>query len=611
MTTLFQLNALQNLGSVPNLEKHLPLDWWKSLLASLVQQSDCENTSHTLEDVTWLINTLDLKEEESILDLCCGQGRHSLALCKKHFNRVTGIDRSRNLIRLARRQAKKGNLCVKFSEGDARNLRLGENSHDAVFIFGNTLGSFEQKDEDHQVLAAIKRVLRSSGRVALDLAEGAFVRDQFEPRSWSWIDHSHFVCQERSLSEDKQRLITREVIVHSERGVIIDQFYAEKLYDKELIFTLLKGLDFSSIEIDASAERLLISAIAPTKQATIKKAPKKTEVTVLLGDPHLPDKVKRDGHYNPEDIETVQRLKNALSSLPEFTFKFIDHHKRLISELMTKPPTMVFNLCDEGYMNHATMELHVPSLLEMFKIPYSGAGPDCLAMCYNKSVVRALAYDLDIPVPEETYFGSLDQAASIPSVFPALLKPNFGDNSIGITQKAVVYTTDEFMSYLSTLKEQFTDMPILVQEFLEGKEYSVGIIGNLDNFTILPILEVNFDALPSDLPKILGYESKWDPTSPYWNDISYQEATLEEEEARKLVEYSIRLFERCNCKDYARIDFRADRQGKIKLLEVNPNPGWCWDGKLNKMAAMQGITYAGLLELILTAAKERLSKSVL
>ena len=148
---------------------------------------------------------------------------------------------------------------------------------------------------------------------------------------------------------------------------------------------------------------------------------------------------------------------------------------------------------------------------------------------------------------------------------------------------------------------------MLVQEYLTGQEYSVGLIGNPDQgLRALPILEVDYSRLDPNLPRILGYESKWEPDSPYWNQIRYQEAQLPEIQQQQLVEHSARLFERLGCRDYARFDFRADARGEIKLLEVNPNPGWCWDGKLNLMAGFQGMRYSELLGQILQAAVERL-----
>jgi D-alanine-D-alanine ligase len=132
------------------------------------------------------------------------------------------------------------------------------------------------------------------------------------------------------------------------------------------------------------------------------------------------------------------------------------------------------------------------------------------------------------------------------------------------------------------------------------------MIGNPGiGFRFLPVMEVDFGELDPGLPPILGYESKWLPDSPYWTQIKYREATLEDDTIRQLYDQSSLLFERLGCRDYARIDFRADASGTIKLLEVNPNPGWCWDGKLNIMAGYAGMRYADLLESILQAAQSR------
>jgi D-alanine-D-alanine ligase len=121
------------------------------------------------------------------------------------------------------------------------------------------------------------------------------------------------------------------------------------------------------------------------------------------------------------------------------------------------------------------------------------------------------------------------------------------------------------------------------------------------------VLEVDYSRLDPTLPRVLTYESKWIPGSPYWTDISYREARLDEDTRRKLTDYSNILFERLGCRDYARFDFRADAAGEIKLLEVNPNPGWCWDGKLNLMAEMAGLRYPDLLRLITEAAQQRVA----
>ncbi len=267
----------------------------------------------------------------------------------------------------------------------------------------------------------------------------------------------------------------------------------------------------------------------------------------------------------------------------------------------------MLNLCDEGFGNDAFKELHVPAFLEMLDLPYTGAGPACLGICYDKALVRAMAQALDIPVPLETYVRAGDRLATLPSVFPALLKPAHGDSSIGITQDAVVRDPEALLAYLGHLNEILPGRPALIQEFLTGAEYSIALVGNpATGLDALPILEVDYSALDPGLPRILGYESKWHPDSPYWTDINYLETGLDAERQREMVVQSIRLFEVLGCRDYARFDFRSDANGVIKLLEANPNPGWCWDGKLNLMAGFAGLSYSDLLERILDVAFNRI-----
>lgn len=617
-----EISKTRTLGPVADLEKHLPADWWRTLFNSLYLKTDAdvaEDHENTVQEVHMIIQALNLKPQDHILDLCCGQGRHLLELYQRGYTNVIGIDRSRYLIRVAKKRAQQLNCRIRFSEGDARKIRSKESSLDCVLLLGNSFGFFESQEEDIDVLESILHVLKSEGKLAIDVVNGLWMRNNFEPRSWEWIDGNQFVCRERSLSKDGSRIISREVIVHAERGVIADQFYAERLYSFEEIKAILEKLQFSEIiqhsdimpkssrnqDLGMMGNRMFITAVAPVKKAKLHAQQKTTNMLVLMGDPKLPDTVKRNGQFNEEDLSTIQRLKDALDTL-NYSTKYFNSHTLLIDYLRQNKPDFVFNLCDEGFNNIATQELHVAALLELLNIPYSGAAPACLALCYNKAIVRAVAQTMEIPVPLETYYDPSDQAATIPSIFPALLKPNLGDSSIGITKDAVVHDSEALVAYLENLKTLLPNTPILIQEYLTGNEYSVGVIGNPGNFSILPILEVDYHNLPTNLPKILGYESKWIPDSPYWDKIHYVQAKLDLEIERQLVDYSTMLFERLGCRDYARFDFRADEQGVIKLLEVNPNPGWCWDGKLNLMANFAGKTYSDLLGMIIEAALERL-----
>lgn len=614
------------LGPVADLEHHLPEEWWRSLFDSLYLQTDgdvVENDANTASEIDLLIATTGIQPSDRILDLCCGQGRHTLELARRGFQKVTGVDRSRYLIRVARRRAKQMDFSVSFHEGDARKVRFPENSFDSVILMGNSFGYFERAEDDLQVLENITRILRPGGPLVLDLTDGEWMREHFEARSWEWIDENHFVCRERALAGDGMRLVSRELVSHAERGVIADRFYAERLYSREAIETLLKEAGFRNVRMHGTVEaksdrgqdlgmmahRLFLSAQGPRRFPAMASSRRRAErVAVLLGDPSLPDSVKREGRFNSEDLETVQRLKDALSELAGYDFEYLDNHATLVNELRGLNADLVLNFCDEGLNNDAFAELHVPALLEALGMPYSGAGPACLGLCYDKALVRAIAESIDINVPLESYFRADDQSATLPSVFPAILKPNFGDSSIGIMRDAVVHSTREFMDYLNKLRTEMPNRPLLVQEFLPGTEVSVGLIGNPGtSLRALPILEVDYSGLEAELPRILGYESKWIPDSAYWRQIAYRNTTLELAQQRSLVDWSTALFERLHCRDYARFDFRADAKGNMKFLEANPNPGWCWDGKFNLMAGFDGLSYADLLRLIMEAAKERLS----
>ena len=616
----------RTLGPLSDLERHLPTDWWRTLFNSLYLKTDgdvVENPENTRQEVDMVIRLAALEPNDRILDLCCGQGRHSLELARRGFANVMGIDRSRYLIRQARKRARAEGLKVAFHEGDARKLRGSKSSFHCVMLLGNSFGYFEQQADDEAVLKNILQLLARQGILILDVVDGEWMREHFEARSWEWIDGDHFVCRERALTKDGRRIVTREVITHAEKGVIADPFYAERLYTGEQLVGLLEKVGYEMVrmqdalqtastrgqDLGMMAHRLILTAQMPVRTAKVSpEAEPFPKVTVLLGDPTLPDRVKKEGRFNAEDLDTIQRMKNALAELEGFEFSYVDNHQNLLRSLVSAPPDFVFNLCDEGYRNDAFMELHVPAVLEMLGVPYSGAGPACLGLCYNKNLVSRIAQSVDLPVPMESYVGPDDTVATLPSAFPALVKPNFGDSSMGITKNAVVRSPDELFSHVEWLRNTFGSCAILIQEFLTGPEYSIGIAGNPGlTYTIFPPLEVDYSALDPDLPPILGYESKWVPDSPYWSQISYKQASIDDETRRQMQDYSNVLFERLGCRDYARFDFRTDAEGTIKLLEVNPNPGWCWDGKLNMMASFRGLRYADLLLMVLKAAQERIA----
>ena len=248
-------------------------------------------------------------------------------------------------------------------------------------------------------------------------------------------------------------------------------------------------------------------------------------VTVLLGDPRLPDRSKPGGRYTADDLDQVVRLKSALDELSAYEFDYRDDHVRLLDDLRVRPPEFALNFCDTGYRNDASLELHVASYLEMLGIAYSGSGPVPLGLCYDKALVRALAQSVGIPVPREVFLRPGESLVDMQ--YPAFIKPNRGDGSFGISKDSVVQDRAQAEECVAKLREALPGDNLIVQEFLSGDEYGVGIIGNpARGFTILPVLEVDYSALDASLPRLLDYSSKTDPESPYWNDVHFREARL-------------------------------------------------------------------------------------
>ena len=607
-------------GPLRNLASHVPADWWRTLFGALYLRTDgdvVEDDRLTAQEVDVLVAAAALSHRHRILDLCCGQGRHALELARRGFDHVTGLDHSSFLVQLARQRAAASALPVTFHEGDARE-RLPEcGQFDRIYLMGNSFGYFDDVADDRVLLEAARRALVPGGTMTLDIVDGSWFRAHLDRRRWEWIDDQHLVCRERELGPDGDRVITRELIVHNTTGIVDDQLYAERLYSRDRICAVLGEAGFDRIEFHSNltvvseqhrdpglmAHRVLLTAsVSPAPLAGVVR--QRSAIMVLLGDPRRPDSVKRNGRFNAEDIDTVVRLQSALATIEPYAFYYVDDHDELIQRLEYERPRLVFNLCDEGFHNRPDMELHIPALLEMRGTAYTGAPPSCLAVCHDKSVVRGLALALNVPVPTEIRL-LCDHSVTASLDYPLFVKPARADGSFGIGGWSVADNRQSLLAAVDRLKHQHGVSDIVVQEFLSGREYTVGIIGNVESgLTVLPIIEVDYSALPSG-PRIQCHDSKWDASSLSWTGIRCCKAEIGEAEARHMENAAVALFGALGCRDYARFDFRAGTDGVIRLLEVNPNSSWCWDGKMAIMAGIAGMSYPGMLQAILDCAWKR------
>ena len=333
-------------------------------------------------------------------------------------------------------------------------------------------------------------------------------------------------------------------------------------------------------------------------------------LTVVTGDHHKADSTKLGSAWSPQDLDMHRQMVEALESLGRFDIVVIDDHEALFDKIIGARPDLVVNFCDTGIFNQPTRELNLPAWLELQDIPYTGATPQAMVLCFDKQAVRLVAEALGVEVPRESYLPASAPPDRLPDFFPSLLKPNQADGSVGITRDAVVRDAAQARKYLEFLRRELPGRDVLWQEYLPGPEYGIGLIGNPDvGYANLPPLEVDFSRLPAKLDPILSFESKTDPNSPYWTEIGFRKAEVEPDTAARMVGWSETLFRRFGLRDYGRFDFRVAADGRPKLMEVNPNPAWAPDGKLAIMAGFAGYPYPRMLELVIDAAIGRIGRA--
>ena len=329
-------------------------------------------------------------------------------------------------------------------------------------------------------------------------------------------------------------------------------------------------------------------------------------ISVLLGDPRLPYRYNLSNRFEQQDYDAVEHLRQALGTLDAYRFQFLDNHAQLWRTLEGERPSLVLNFCNTGYRNDPARQHHVAAMLDILDLPYAGAGPETIVLCHHKFLVYTLAADLGVPVPRQVLAQTGNTAACDRACYPAFIKPNGGDGSTGRDTSAVVSDPDEARRYLQTQNALMPGHDILIQEYLPGPEYSVGVIGNPHTgYTVLPPLEIDFSALAPGMPPVLTYNSKVNPASPDWQKVRFVQARSEAA-TRQMTSHAGLLFERLGCRDYARMDFRTDVRGEPRLIDLNAHPMWGAGGMLATMAGYLGQSYPEFLQSIIQAATVRL-----
>jgi D-alanine-D-alanine ligase len=261
---------------------------------------------------------------------------------------------------------------------------------------------------------------------------------------------------------------------------------------------------------------------------------------------------------------------------------------------------VIFNVC-ERINNSSLLEPHAAAILDCLGTPYTGSNPLTLALCIDKVKVKKLLEHAGLPTPRFDYVFSKDEPIREDLRYPLMVKLANTDNSIGISNDSVVTSLKQLKDQVAMLLEKY-NRPVLIEEYIEGDEVDVSIMGNESRVKVLPLSRSVFDDLPKGTWGIYPFQAKWDDTSVYEKIRVERPAKYSQKLSALISEICLDAYNIVDCHDYARVEVRVDKQGNPYILEVNPNPSINRGDCVPNCAEMTGLSYEDFIEDILREA---------
>ena len=282
----------------------------------------------------------------------------------------------------------------------------------------------------------------------------------------------------------------------------------------------------------------------------------------------------------------------------------------VVAGLRAAAPDLVFNLA-ESFGGKSALESNVAALLNLLGLRYTGSSPTGLLLAGDKTLTKKILRLHDILTPEfaTLYRGALDWAGDLR--FPLIVKPTQEDASIGITSSSVVRDLKELFGKIDELQAEF-QAPVLVEEFVDGREFYVGVLGNA-NPEALPIIELDFSAMPAGRPRIASWEAKWGTDGAgageeFVATKSVFPDGIAEDLVTRMQSVAVQCFQALRLRDYARIDLRVTPSGEVYVIEVNPNCYLERESEFARAAERGGLNYDALISRIVDLAAARYSR---
>ena len=326
-----------------------------------------------------------------------------------------------------------------------------------------------------------------------------------------------------------------------------------------------------------------------------------------IADLSVAELIARDEFAEWDSPTTIAAVESALSELGKVVR--LEATEDFPERLRQTKPTIVFNIA-EGFYG-VNREAHVPAICEFYGIPYSGSDPFTLSLCLDKARTKETLAFHGIPTPRFAVVRKIEELRTVSAKLslPLFVKPLHEGSSKGITDSNLCRDGKQLFEQTEFLLENY-DQPVLVEEYLPGKEFTCAVLGNGDDATVMPIVAMNFETLPDGALPIYSFDAKfvWDrPENPL--DIFQCPARITSALQASIERVTLDAYRVLGCRDWARIDVRLDDAGVPNVLEVNPLPGILPDPADNsclpKAARAAGIGYDELIQSCLKSAAAR------
>jgi D-alanine-D-alanine ligase len=333
------------------------------------------------------------------------------------------------------------------------------------------------------------------------------------------------------------------------------------------------------------------------------------EVEVSEAVEEKPRKKKKPQNKKKREMEDREEIYAALEKLGhQPVYQVIDGTLPSLNSLVKCGADLVFNLT-ESFAGDDTKEMNVAAYMDLLNIPYTGAGPHAHFLAQDKATAKKMFafHGIKTPFFAMAYRGRIEHAHDVS--FPLIVKPVWEDGSIGIDAEAVVTSVKELMERVEYIQNEF-DSPALIEEYIEGREIYVSILGSYERVQALPLVELDLSKLPEGTPKIASYDVKFEKdTQAHKLTKSHLVTDFDEETVTRLQQTGLAAYQAVKLRDYGRIDMRLTRKGEVYVIEANPNPWLSSKQEFAMAAKASGRSYTELIGEIVEMAMERTNAS--